>query len=87
MTLPMMTVTVAEDWPSDPRLEALGQRTLMGKDDKPPAPDGEVESAPSEHRRWRIEHGVAEGDTEMPSGEVFVDVKKCRCQPEQSLAE
>ena len=83
----MMTVTVAEDWPSDPRLEALGQRTLMGKDDKPRAPDGEVESAPSEHRRWRIEHGVAEGDTEMPSGEVFVDVKKCRCQPEQSLAE
>lgn len=52
----------------DPRLEDLGQRTVRGKKDKPPAEADETETTPLEYRRWRALNGVAEGDTEMASG-------------------
>jgi len=37
---------------------------------KPTSPSGEPETEGIEYKAWRIEHGVAEGDTEMPSGNV-----------------
>ena len=56
------------EWRSDPRLEALGQRTVLPAQSKPTSPSGEPETEGIEFKAWRIEHGVAEGDTEMPSG-------------------
>lgn len=59
---------LAEGWSMDPRLEDLGQRTIRGKKDKPPAGADETETTPLEYQRWRALNGVAEGDTEMASG-------------------
>lgn len=58
----------AGEWRSDPRLESLGQRIVLQAQDKPTSPEGEQETEGIEYKSWRIEHGVAEGDTEMPSG-------------------
>lgn len=58
-----------EGWPSDPRLEALGQRSIQSAD-ATPSLEGTSLADAEEFRRWRIEHGVAEGDSEMPSGEL-----------------
>jgi len=58
------------EWQSDPRLAALGQRTVLPAQSKPTSPSGEPETEGIEYKAWRIEHGVAEGDTEMPSGNV-----------------
>jgi len=37
---------------------------------KPTSPSGEPETEGIEFKAWRIEQGVAEGDTEMPSGNL-----------------
>lgn len=58
----------AGEWCSDPRLQSLGQRIVLQAQDKPTSPSGEPETEGTEFKAWRIEHGVAEGDTEMPSG-------------------
>lgn len=58
------------DWIPDPRLEALGQRMLLPSRDKATSPAGEPETEGYEYRTWRIEHGIAEGDTEITSGEM-----------------
>lgn len=60
------------EWRSDPRLEALGQRTVLPAQSKPTSPSGEPETEGIEFKAWRIEHGVAEGDTEMPSGQTML---------------
>lgn len=57
------------DWIPDPRLAALGQRMVLPARDKATSPAGEPESEGFEFRAWRIEHGLAEGDTEMTAGE------------------
>ena len=46
----------------------MGQRILLQAQDKPTSPEGEQETEGIQYKSWRIEHGVAEGDTEMPSG-------------------
>lgn len=50
----------------DPRLSVLGQRAVLA------GPPQSSESAPSiysrQYRHWRIEHGVAEGNEEIPAG-------------------
>lgn len=59
-------------WAPDPRLPQLGLRAVL------PAGEGGGESGGGDwraHRRWRIAHGVAEGDTEIPSGAPLL----CRC--------
>ena len=58
----------AGEWHSDPRLQTLGQRIVLQSQDKPTSPEGEQETEGVQYKAWRIEHGVAEGDTEMPSG-------------------
>ena len=60
------------EWRSDPRLEALGQRTVVQAQSKATSPSGEPETEGIEFKAWRIEHGVAEGDTEMPSGQTML---------------
>lgn len=52
-------------WPADPRLPALGRRTILPRGSAPT----QTASA-SEYACWRIKQGVAEGDAEIPSGEV-----------------
>mmetsp|Transcript_16306 Transcript_16306/g.48902 ORF Transcript_16306/g.48902 Transcript_16306/m.48902 type:complete len:357 (+) Transcript_16306:94-1164(+) len=56
-------------WPMDPRLSVLGQRAVLA------GPPQSSESAPSiysrQYRHWRIEHGVAEGNEEIPAGEAI----------------
>ena len=51
------------EWPRDPRLAALGQRTVIPSVQ---APDGGAVG----FRAWRVLHGVAEGDEEIPTGRV-----------------
>ena len=41
---------------------------MLPAQSKPTSPSGEPETEGIEFKAWRIEHGVAEGDTEMPSG-------------------
>ncbi|KAL3149050.1 hypothetical protein ABBQ32_001895 [Trebouxia sp. C0010 RCD-2024] len=59
------------EWHSDPRLQALGQRIVLQAHDKPTTPEGEQETEGIQYKAWRIEQGVAEGDTEMPSGHAI----------------
>ena len=57
----------AAGWPQDPRLAALGQRTVLpaGSAAEPGQP------APWQaYRLWRIANGVAECDSEIPTGEA-----------------
>lgn len=55
----------------DPRLPELGRRVILPADTRPVA----SASDESAYRQWRIEHGVAEGDAEIPSGrqKLFID--------------
>lgn len=53
------------EWPQDPRLPALGRRAILPRGSAPTPTAGW-----KDYVRWRIEQGVAEGDTEIPSGEV-----------------
>ncbi len=54
----------APPWPHDPRLPALGRRAVLPRGSAP-APTATWK----DYQRWRILQGVAEGDTEIPSGE------------------
>lgn len=68
------------DWIPDPRLEALGQRMVLPARDKATSPAGEPETEGFEFRAWRIEHGIAEGDTEMTAGEeAWISCRACCC--------
>ncbi|KAK9819786.1 hypothetical protein WJX72_002340 [[Myrmecia] bisecta] len=75
----------AASWPYDPRLAALGQRAILPSEQlssSDPAAASSTLSMPSRsqtslpradvhaYRRWRIMHGIAEGDTEIPSGKA-----------------
>lgn len=83
------------DWIPDPRLEALGQRMLLPARDKATSPSGEPETEGVEFRAWRIEHGIAEGDSEITSGvhsyalQVYIDDDACwvpTCLPAMTVA-
>lgn len=63
-----MTWLPSGDWLPDPRLGALGQRMVLPARSKATSPNGEPETEGYEYRAWRIEHGVAEGSTEIASG-------------------
>ena len=52
-------------WRRDPRLPILGGRAIVEHSAPPPAAGANVWRA---YRRWRVLHGVAEGDSEIPSG-------------------
>lgn len=62
----------AEPWQQDPRLQALGLRAIL-----PRSSSGELSASGGagvlmdwrDYRRWRIQQGVAEGDSEIPTGE------------------
>lgn len=56
----------ADDWPSDPRLSALGQRTIAAGE--PLDPEAAHVIYGCQYRQWRIEHGIAEGSQEIPPG-------------------
>lgn len=73
----------AGQWRQDPRLPELGLRGLFDAQQLPPPPAeaGGTSSRKQRaagmsvvgeevHRRWRYQLGVAEGDIEIPSGEV-----------------
>lgn len=58
---------VPPGWAPDPRLPQLGLRAVL-----PRGGEGEAAGGAAgweAHRRWRMLHGVAEGDSEIPSGE------------------
>ena len=56
-------------WPRDPRLSALGYRAILPSGSAAPKT---VKSVPWEaYRRWRISQGVAEGDSEIPTGDAI----------------
>ena len=57
-------------WPMDPRAPQLGQRALLPRAAEP-ALDAPL-SACAAHRQWRIQQGVAEGASEIPSGKLAV---------------
>ena len=60
-------VFLSDGWQDDPRLSSLGQRRLHPRGES--LGSGETsEVDPAEFQRWRYQLGVAEGDTEMPSG-------------------
>ena len=60
-------------WKSDPRLSSLGHRAVLQKDETP-AKSGTSSASPEDYRVFRYQQGVAEGDSEMPSGEVWRSV-------------
>eukprot|EP00887_Chlorella_sp_A99_P005774 scaffold1.g5774.t1 len=55
-------------WPTDPRLPALGLRAVVPNEQAPSSSGG---GGWQDFRRWRVLHGVAEGDSEIPTGEVI----------------
>ena len=57
-------------WPSDPRLPQLGQRAVLGAEDRPSFLGDEQQTDSVEYRRWRIEQGVAEGRDEIEGGQL-----------------
>lgn len=61
-----MTGGGAGAWVIDPRLPELGSRAVLPG--SPPSADGAASIYGREYRSWRIEHGVAEGNTEIPAG-------------------
>lgn len=54
----------------DPRAPQLGQRTLLPRAAEP-ALDAPVSTCAA-HRQWRIQQGVAEGASEIPTGALAV---------------
>ncbi|PRW58166.1 transferase mitochondrial [Chlorella sorokiniana] len=56
-------------WLPDPRLPQLGLRAVLPRGEEGEATGGSADW--EAHRRWRMLHGVAEGDSEIPSGEVI----------------
>lgn len=54
-------------WAADPRLPQLGLRAVLPAD-AVGGGGGSDSSSWQAYRRWRIVHGVAEGDTEIPTG-------------------
>lgn len=69
---PRTTATAAGPWQQDPRLPALGLRAILPSRAAPPPVGG---AQPKEvmwraYRRWRILQGVAEGGSEIASGEA-----------------
>ena len=61
----------AGHWPSDPRLPQLGQRAVLGAEDRPSFQGDEQQTEPVEYRRWRIEQGVAEGRDEIEGAQLW----------------
>lgn len=63
-----------DSWPQDPRLPALGFRAILPSGCTVPLSTATTESiiVPSEaYRRWRISQGIAEGDSEIATGEAI----------------
>ncbi|KAK3264749.1 hypothetical protein CYMTET_26530 [Cymbomonas tetramitiformis] len=59
-------------WASDPRLAALGYRGVFPAEQPPPSSSSDkLLASETEFTTWRQQHGVAEGCTEMPSGEAL----------------
>lgn len=59
-----------ENWPKDPRLDALGWRAVL-PEEYPETVNPKPTSTWEAHRRWRMSLGVAEGDQEIPNGEAI----------------
>lgn len=59
----------SENQPRDPRLDALGWRTVLPEDN--PNGNPKPTSTWQAYRRWRMKLGVAEGDLEIPNGEAI----------------
>ena len=61
-------------WAPDPRLDQLGLRAVLPADAEGSGSGGGGGAGSlgsvswRDHRRWRILHGVAEGDSEIPTG-------------------
>ncbi|KAL4431114.1 hypothetical protein ABPG75_006370 [Micractinium tetrahymenae] len=58
-------------WAPDPRLWQLGLRAVLPVGDSSSSSGSGSSSDWREHRRWRMLFGVAEGDSEIPTGEVI----------------
>ena len=50
-------------WPVDPRLPALGRRAVLPRGSAPAHT-----ASWAAYQLWRMQHGVAEGDAEIPTG-------------------
>ncbi|CAN8246397.1 unnamed protein product [Cochlearia groenlandica] len=58
-------------WYKDPRLDCLGYRSIFPSDTIPPLVEADEETEESNYLLWRLEHGVAEGSSEIPKGEAI----------------
>ncbi|KAJ0250256.1 putative transferase [Hirschfeldia incana] len=58
-------------WYEDPRLDCLGYRSIFPSDATPPLVEADKETDESNYLLWRLEHGVAEGSSEIPKGEAI----------------
>ena len=63
------SATPTGQWRPDPRTGELGQRALLPKSADPTLEAAAATADEAAYRQWRIEHGVAEGGTEIPSGQ------------------
>jgi folate-binding Fe-S cluster repair protein YgfZ len=58
-------------WAPDPRLPHLGLRAVLpAAAASADGGGGAALASWQDHRRWRLLHGVAEGDDEIPTGEA-----------------
>lgn len=57
-------------WHADPRLPELGLRGIFNADSPPASAEGGggMSSAADAYKHWRMQLGVADGDSEIPSG-------------------
>jgi hypothetical protein len=58
-------------WRPDPRTGELGQRALLPKSADPALEADAATADEAAYRQWRVERGVAEGDSEIPSGQCL----------------
>ncbi|XP_010539968.1 PREDICTED: putative transferase At4g12130, mitochondrial [Tarenaya hassleriana] len=58
-------------WYKDPRLDCLGFRGIFPSDTTPPLVEADKETDEQNYLLWRLEHGIAEGSSEIPKGEAI----------------
>ncbi|KAJ6962618.1 hypothetical protein NC652_001314 [Populus alba x Populus x berolinensis] len=62
---------VGWQWFKDPRVDCLGLRGVFPSKETPPLVESDKETNELNYLLWRIENGVAEGSTEIPTGEAI----------------
>ena len=74
----MVTLVATGEWVADPRLPDLGARAILPG--SAPSAEGAHVIYGRQYRSWRIEHGIAEGNTEIPAGAKIVTNAAAHCR-------